>query len=451
MEGIYVAQNGTQLGPFSEEVVKSMLASQELLMTDHAWSNDRSEWVPISEFFKEEEVSAKTESQPAIGEGSNSLEKLGESVETHEKESAEEPNTVQPEAAIHPKDDSTDNSGRTLAPSPSLSQAESGDNTQHSTLPPASVSSAVPSKESVSTDKVTVDLGTAMSLRKYFSGSGRVLPWVLIVLGIPLCLLWVGFIMIPAGIVMLFRQSSPIADNKVDMRVESVMAAHDFVSRARELCAFTEFVREPILLTGIAGDDLIGSNFSGERVGDDGVYRATPLEATVLLSTPDQLGIYRTAVDVITGNRVNERFLEVFYQDVVAVTVGEQTKTYDLQNVDNRLERIIDLMSWRWFLKLLMPQQKGIQQALKNAKKLRKNFGRAVVADMLQLEASRVYRIDLADGQHIQMRVADGRPTCEANESPFASSGGESAKAMHAFRLFVRDKKRGFLRKEIAG
>lgn len=282
--------------------------------------------------------------------------------------------------------------------------------------------------------------GNAEKIKKYFGGAGRVLPWILILVGVPLIFAaGVGLLLIGAGVFMLSRQSAPVEDSKIDVWTGEIIALHDYVARAKEISGFTNLVREPILLTGFASDSLKSNVFSGTRVGDDGIIRETPMSATVLLATDEQMGVYRTGIDLITGNRVNENFLEVFYQDVTAVTVGSLSDFLDLG------------------LAVRTPAQGvNIQQSLdaakrrKEATKLRARFGRSIVADILQWERAKLYRFDFSDGEHVSIVVQDSRITEEANASQFVE-GDSTAQAMHSFRTFVRDKKRGFLRKEIAG
>lgn len=287
-----------------------------------------------------------------------------------------------------------------------------------------------------------VNQGNAEKIKKYFGGAGRMLPWILILIGIPLLFAFlIGVLFIGAGIYMLSQRSAPVEDSKIDTWAREIIAGHDYVARARELSGFTDFVREPILLTGIAGDAMKDGVFNGERVGDDGRYRATPMQATVLLASPDQLGVYQTGIDLITGNRVNERFFEVFYQDVTAITVGSKSQFMDMA---------IATAATSGAKGLDIQQSLNAAKARENMQKLRSRYGKSIVADILQWESAKVYMIDMTDGQRVPIYVSDDRVTEEANAAPFIS-GDNTAQAMHALRLFVRDKKRGFLRAEIAG
>lgn len=285
-----------------------------------------------------------------------------------------------------------------------------------------------------------VNQGDAEKIKKYFGGAGRMLPWLLILAGVPLLIVYgLGLLLIGAGIFMLSQRSAPVEDSKIDRWTDEIIAGHDYIARAREMSGFTELVREPILLIGFAADELKAGVFNGDRVGDDGNLRETPMGAMVLLASPDQLGVYRTGVDLLTGGRVNERFLEVFYQDVTAITVGKQSQHLDLGLAVSNLGQGAGIKA-----------SIDAAKAKKNAQKLRSRYGRSIVADVLQWEGSRIYRIDLSDGTHVNFAVRDGRVTDEANAAPFVG-GDDTATAMYALRLFVRDKKRGFLRAEIAG
>lgn len=294
---------------------------------------------------------------------------------------------------------------------------------------------------------VTIDQKRQKQIKQYFEGKMRWLPLFLILIGIPLLFaFFIGVIPIILGIVLMVRGGSGlIADAKVDEWTDEAWKSHDFIGRAREISGFQGLVREPILLrSGSAAGVLSRDVVSGERIGDDGYHRATPISATVILATDEQLGIYRTGLDLITGNRVNEQFLEVFYQDVISVSTGDQVYTRDIEEAFKNAKTT--KFSADELAKGL--SRKKVQQ---NLDRWKKKYADSMVAGLIQYVDARFYQIDFADGEKITIPVSDMRSVQQANRAPFIDGADETAKAMHALRMFVREKKRGFLRKEIAG
>lgn len=292
---------------------------------------------------------------------------------------------------------------------------------------------------------ITVDPRRAELLKKYFGGKTRLLPVLMIIAGVPLTLFFgFGLLLIGAGLFLISRRSSVVEDAKVDAWTDEIWAKHDYVTRAKEMSGFGALVREPVLLRGGASDDIVQGAFTGERFGDDGYTRRTPISATVILASEDQLGIYQSGIDLVTCNRVNERFLEVFYQDVVAISIGSTTEGFDLAE----LAKAISIQK-----RSVEDLAKGDTKARsrKFLEKFKNRYRTAMVADIVQRDLFRYYKIEFVDGDKISIPVFDGRPTVDANVAQIIDPSDEAAKSMQALRMFVRDKKRGFLRKEIAG
>jgi hypothetical protein len=282
-------------------------------------------------------------------------------------------------------------------------------------------------------------------VKKYFAGKDNTLPWILIVIGVPLLFLkGIGLILIIIGLILMFSDNSTHNDKQIDRWTEEDFAAHDYKTRASQLAGFSELVREPILLRGLAGDVLKAGIYNGERVGDDGMLRATPFAVTVILCSPEQMGIYQTGIDLTTGNRVNETFLEVFYQDITAISVRARSETLDFNSSATDIST----------LKLNADDlRKGFSKRKLRAQlaSLRGRFENYIVDGSLQRDMSKVYRIDLADGDQISIPIADERPTKAANAQNDAEAGDEAARNMVALRAFAREKKRALLHGGPAG
>jgi len=283
------------------------------------------------------------------------------------------------------------------------------------------------------------------SIRDYFEDPGAVMAWALILLGIPaLALFAVGLLMIGAGVYMLWRKKSLTSDQQIDAWIAEDYGRHDFVARARQLAALGKEERDPVVLTGGASEELKQNVFSGERWGDDGSFRETPMSAAVILCSADQIAIYRTGIDLTTGNRVNERVYEAFYQDVVSINIASSTSSMNLDKTEAQASF--------WGKLNATDIQKGLTKAKvkMNLNGIRTRHADQLINNVFQSERARVYRIRLCNGEEIVLPIGDGRPTRVANASDDQSLG-ETARGMFALRAFVRDKKRQLLAEMASG
>jgi len=277
------------------------------------------------------------------------------------------------------------------------------------------------------------------AIRDYFDGKVSQLGWLLIVLGLPLLMVFgLGLLLIAFGIYLLLRHKTLTSDSRIDQWTNEDFEKHDFVKRAKQLCGFEDLVRDAIILRGLGYSGASEGLIHGERYGEDGHMRYTPLGATVLLCTQDQLGIYQTAVDLTTGNCANEKVLEVFYQDIVAISTQASSESLDTKNILQEIKSTS-----------LKPDaiRQGLSQKklMKNITLLTERFREFIIADILQRDIRKTYYIELSDGKTIVIPMADGRPTGKANQEDDAASGDETARAMVALRKFVREKKRAVL------
>lgn len=276
-------------------------------------------------------------------------------------------------------------------------------------------------------------------VKDYFDGDNRILAWILIVLGTPaIALGGLGLLMMGYGIYLLWQRRRHLSDEQIDKWTEQDFATHNFVERAWQMAGSPQLVRHPTFVRGVAGDILSRGIFKGERWGEDAVWRKTPLAATVILCTADELIVYQTGIDLTTGNRVNERLIEAFYQDVISVGMNSHTETLDLE------ESVKDVARAKL-------DAKQLAQGL-SKRKLRRIFTRLktkyrehLVGETLQYEQTRVYQIELSDGDTIAIAVNDGRPTRVANNQDDAAHGDATAQSMISLRAFVREQKQRLL------
>src|SRR5579864_5386336 len=55
---IYVHRNGRRLGPFKETEIRDQVTTGALLLTDQAWLEGTTDWVPLGNLLKEKESSS---------------------------------------------------------------------------------------------------------------------------------------------------------------------------------------------------------------------------------------------------------------------------------------------------------------------------------------------------------------------------------------------------------
>jgi hypothetical protein len=284
--------------------------------------------------------------------------------------------------------------------------------------------------------------GKREAIKAYFQGHSNVLAWTLIIVGIPFLFLFlVGLIPIILGVVKLMKGRTVASDAKIDAWTAEEWRLHDFAARAQQLSRFDRLVRPPVVLCGLATPGQAKGALQAEILGGDNRYRSTPIGATVLLCSPLQLGIYTTGIDLTTGNRINESFLEVFYQDVVAIGAHANTASFDFEDAETKLESGPTGFNVQAIMSAF-----ARARTTANLRKLRSLLSGDTIAGILQFERSVTYRIDFLDGEHIAIPISDGRSTRRANGADAAADGDEAARNMIALRQFVREMKRQALK-----
>jgi hypothetical protein len=165
-------------------------------------------------------------------------------------------------------------------------------------------------------------------IKKYFEPFPKWAVW-LIVLGVPLLVAFgVGLIPIVIGILKIISWKKKPADRQMDAWLdEELQHMH---TRALEKTGLdtSELVAEAVLLTGLRFWNIGGAEI-GIRKGKDEIVRFTPIGITVINFTEHQIVAYQCALDMMTGNPLNESTDEYFYRDVVAVSTQTESMTWD--------------------------------------------------------------------------------------------------------------------------
>lgn len=174
----------------------------------------------------------------------------------------------------------------------------------------------------------------------------------------------------------------------------------------------SDVVRDPVVVVGPRLRNL-GGAFFGFRRGTDGKARFTPLNVTVINFTENQLVTYQCALDLTTGNALNECVDEYFYNDVVSVATKSETLTCALNELD----------------------EKVLSQAT-NLKKL-------AVNDSIQVNSAESFVLSTSGGTSVQVRINE--PILVQGLGGGSLPTELSENAVQAVRKMLRDKKAGAL------
>jgi hypothetical protein len=252
----------------------------------------------------------------------------------------------------------------------------------------------------------------ASQLRKYFA---RFPKWTIVVIALGLLVLTSGDMQtIITGIVLaaiggwrLYSWTQKPTDAQVDAWVDE--ALKKIKSRALQKTGIdeSELVAESVAVYGPRFWNIGGADV-GIKKGTDGVIRFMPLGVTVLNFTQNQLTAYQCALDLATGNPLNESTDEYFYRDVVSVSTHSKSLTWD--------------------------------SAALGAKALSTGPLKALVkAGKLQFNAAEIFSLTTSGGTSIEVVLRD--PTLIEKSGGGSIPTDMADKAVQAVRKMLRDKK----------
>lgn len=207
-----------------------------------------------------------------------------------------------------------------------------------------------------------IDSSEMKTIRKYFL-SQRILPMLLIIIGIPLILaMGIGIILIVIGIIMMFR-SNFAGEDAVDRAVNRQI--HILKKRGLDKLNLIQdqvSLIEPIVLIGIGSSPdssfdaariasqnqkkrsffsifwflnifkLFGKKKSDGtendpvealRIGSDDCLRTMLMEVSIYVFTEQQILLYSGDVDISTGLVYSEMTAECFYQDIEGMNFSQ--------------------------------------------------------------------------------------------------------------------------------
>jgi hypothetical protein len=172
------------------------------------------------------------------------------------------------------------------------------------------------------------------SIEKYFMSKFPKWAIFLIVIGVlmllgPIVVKVVGLLFVVGGGFAIYNSSQVASDAEIDQWTQEDLKKLNQRSLEKMGIDASEIVGEGVIVTGPRLSNLGPSKF-GYRKGKDNVLRFTPINSTIINFTQNQLLVYRCALDLITGNPVNEATDEYFYRDVVSVQTLSDTVSVSL-------------------------------------------------------------------------------------------------------------------------
>ncbi len=166
-------------------------------------------------------------------------------------------------------------------------------------------------------------------IKKYFKSFPKWAVWMIII-GLPfLALYGFGLVLIGIGIWGLVDWNKKPDDAQMDAWLEEDLKVFHGKALSKTGTDPSELVGDPVMVTGPRFWDVGGADVAF-RKGKDNILRFTPVDVIVLNFGRDQLIAYQSALDLKTGNALNESTDEYFYRDVVSVSTKTESKTVQL-------------------------------------------------------------------------------------------------------------------------
>ncbi len=244
-------------------------------------------------------------------------------------------------------------------------------------------------------------------LKKYFKPFPKWAVW-LIVIGAPLVLAkGIGLVLIGIGAWAIFAWSQKPTDQQVDLWIEEDLKGLNSKALAKSGTDQSELVGETVQVTGPRFWNVGGAEVSFKK-GKDNFLRFTPIGVSVINFTASQLVVYQCALDLGTGNPLNEGTDEYFYRDVVSVSTQSKTKTLHKGDLP----------------------AKGLTGALKNA---------LDSAGTLQLNDAETFVLTTSGGTSVEVVLRDRRLIDKMGGGDIPTTTAD--KAIQSVRKMLRERK----------
>lgn len=228
------------------------------------------------------------------------------------------------------------------------------------------------------------------------------------------------------GFFLFRKQAKTVSEAQIDAWFAEDMRDLDAWSRTRTgIDAIGGETGEALSLVSFPDPDMVKNMFFTGKRGDDGVFRVTPQAYTCFYFLENTMISFQCEIDHSTGNKINERYLEFFYQDIVTVSSHTRTQTSGATNMINALASGAT------------DSKSAASALLSSATAVVR--GRAVDG-LVQYNAEESFRITLSNGETIPVRVSDSR-FVDRDTNELAQISNLQAR-VKTIRDRVREKKR---------
>lgn len=174
---------------------------------------------------------------------------------------------------------------------------------------------------------------------EYFVAPVPKINWTVVAIGFFLLFAYgLGLILWVVAFVMYNnakkRYSARPADSQIDSWLEEDLKILNKKALNKLGVDESEVVGDAVEITGPRVYNLGGAGWAFKK-GNDNILRFTPVDVCLINFTQNQLVSYTCALDLTTGNSLNESTDEYFYKDVVSVATKTESKTSNIngQNV----------------------------------------------------------------------------------------------------------------------
>jgi len=183
-------------------------------------------------------------------------------------------------------------------------------------------------------------------IKRYFSHFPL---WALVTLGIAIVVMVTRGILVGNGVGLLATAVAVVglvgwgrrpSDRQMDQWLREELKRMEARALVRNNVTTTEIIRDPVTLAAPRWKHRSGADSGIKRSGDRKL-RYTPVGVTVIHFTEHQLVIYECVLDLTTGNALNEKGVQYFYNDVVAVEASNQAMTFRKDELDPKWIRIL--------------------------------------------------------------------------------------------------------------
>jgi hypothetical protein len=172
-----------------------------------------------------------------------------------------------------------------------------------------------------------------------------------------------GLISLLVGTLIIFNWIKQPTDQQMDQYIAEDLLTVTNKSLSKSDVDRSQLVSELLTLTGFRIENAAGAEYNWKK-GKDGIARFTPINFTAIIMTENQLVTYNSAIDLMTGNSLNETTDEYFYKDVVSVSTETSSATF----IDPKNKNSVQQLHTAEFFKLTTSGGTSIKVFIKDPK-----------------------------------------------------------------------------------